>query len=103
MISMALTMNAHSMHNIIHNQDVSIKNAYLKWLLSYATQKRKQRFNIVRRVVVRNAYLRQPDLDVLKHVVTSKAVDSLYIWSYKYYKLSKAEADIIEFILSTIN
>jgi hypothetical protein len=103
-ISITIAMNVHTFkHNLICSQDLNIKNTYLRWLLSHATQKRKRRLNIIRRYVVRNACLRQPDMEVLKNVVTSKAIDSVYAWSYKYYTLTKAESDFIEFIISSIN
>jgi hypothetical protein len=103
-ISMMLTMNAAPLnYNIGCTQDMNIRNTYLRWLLSHATQKRKQRCNIIRRYVVRNARLRQQDMDVLKNIVASKAIGLLYTLSYKYYKLSKAEAEFIEFIISSIN
>ncbi len=82
---------------------VGIKNAYLKWALSYETQKKKQRANIVMRYVFRNINIKKRDTEVLQTIVTSKAINSFYDLSFKYYNLSREEAELIELIISSIN
>lgn len=91
-------------YNVVHYNKVnSLKNGYLRWVLSYANQKRKQRMNIIKRYFIRNAQIKQHDMEVTQTIVHSKAINSLYELSSKYSNLSREEVEFIEFIISSIN
>ena len=65
------------------------RNEYLRLLLSYSTNKIKQKMNIVRRLMIKNALI---DYNTL--------FSKYYDLTYNYYCMSEDEKTILEFILS---
>lgn len=65
------------------------RNEYLRLILSYSTNKIKQKMNIVRRLMIKNTLIDYNNL-----------ISKYYGLTYNYYCMSEDEKTILEFILS---
>lgn len=65
------------------------RNEYLRLMLSYSTNKIKQKMNIVRRVMIKNVLIDY-----------NKLFSKYYDFTYNYYYMSEDEKTILEFIIS---
>ena len=59
--------------------------------------------NIIKRYFIRNAQIKQREMEATQTIVKSKAINCLYDVSSKYCNLSREEVEFIEFIISSIS
>jgi hypothetical protein len=79
-----------------------IRNYYLRNLLSYQTQKMKQRINIMKKYLLRNYDVSVYELEDNAKEINKQICSNYYTISFKYYNLSYYEHELIEFIMNCV-
>lgn len=79
-----------------------IRNTYLRNLLSYQSQKHKQRINVLKKYLFRNYDMTIYELEDNKNKINKQLYNNYYTVTYKYYNLSYYEHELIEFILNWV-
>jgi hypothetical protein len=79
-----------------------IRNYYLRNLLSYQTQKMKQKINIMKKYLLRNYDVSVYELEDNTKEINKQIYSNYYTISFKYYNLSYYEHELIEFIMNCV-
>jgi hypothetical protein len=79
-----------------------IRNYYLRNLLSYQTQKMKQRMNILKKYLFRNYDVTLYELEDNTKEINKQMYNNYYTISFKYYNLSYYEHELLEFIMNCV-
>lgn len=91
----------HNAHDCYKTKTM-IRNYYLRNLLSYQTQKMKQKINILKKYLFRNYDVTLYEIEDNTKEINKQLYSNYYSITYKYYNLSYYEYELLEFIMNWV-